>query len=68
MSAGAEIPGDARPRLPRGVRLRSDEARGGHVLLAPERVVRTDAVAVAILQLCDGSRTLDGLVDELCVV
>ena len=68
MSAGAEIAGDARPRLPRGVRLRHDEARGGHVLLAPERVVRADAVAVAVLQLCDGSRTLEALVDELCAV
>jgi pyrroloquinoline quinone biosynthesis protein D len=66
MSAGEEIPGEARPRLPRGVRLRADETRGGHVLLAPERVLRTDAVAVAVLQLCDGTRTLNGLVDELC--
>jgi pyrroloquinoline quinone biosynthesis protein D len=68
MSAGEEISCEARPRLPRGVRLRSDETRGGHVLLAPERVVRADAVAVAILTLCDGTRTLNALVDELCAV
>jgi pyrroloquinoline quinone biosynthesis protein D len=68
VSAGEEIAGDAKPRLPRGVRLRSDEARGGHVLLAPERVVRADAVAVAVLQLCDGTRTLNALVDELCAL
>ena len=30
--------------------------------------MRTDAVAVAVLQLCDGTRTLDALVDELCAV
>ena len=66
MSAGAEISGEARPRLPRGVRLRSDEARGGHVLLAPERVIRADPVAVAVLILCDGARTLIEIVDELC--
>ncbi len=66
MSAGDDISGEARPRLPRGVRLRADEARGGHVLLAPERVVRADPVAVAILERCDGTRTLNQLVDELC--
>jgi pyrroloquinoline quinone biosynthesis protein D len=68
MSAREDISGEARPRLPRGVRLRSDEVRGGHVLLAPERVVRADAVAVAVLKLCDGTRTLNALVDELCAV
>ena len=66
MSAGEDISGEARPKLPRGVRLREDETRGGHVLLAPERVVRADPVAVAVLQLCDGTRTLNQLVDELC--
>jgi pyrroloquinoline quinone biosynthesis protein D len=66
MSEAGQIPGDARPRLPRGVRLRNDEARGGHVLLAPERVVRADPVAVAILERCDGTRTLNELVEELC--
>ena len=66
MSVGAEISGEARPRLPRGVRLRSDEARGGHVLLAPERVIRADPVAVAVLTLCDGARTLDKIIEELC--
>nr|WP_158817785.1 pyrroloquinoline quinone biosynthesis peptide chaperone PqqD [Methylocapsa sp. S129] len=68
MSAGEEISGEARPRLPRGVRLKFDEARGGTVLLAPERVVRADAVAVAILERCDGTRTLNKLVEELCEV
>jgi pyrroloquinoline quinone biosynthesis protein D len=66
MSQADEIPGEARPRLPRGVRLKHDEARGGHVLLAPERVVRADPVAVAILQRCDGTRTLIEIVEELC--
>lgn len=66
MSPAEAISGDARPRLPRGVRLKYDDARGGHVLLAPERVVRADPVAVAILERCDGTRTLNELVDELC--
>jgi pyrroloquinoline quinone biosynthesis protein D len=68
MSEAGAIPGDARPRLPRGVRLKQDEARGGHVLLAPERVVRADAIAVAVLERCDGTRTLDQLVAELSAV
>jgi pyrroloquinoline quinone biosynthesis protein D len=68
MSAADAISGEARPKLPRGVRLKHDEARGGHVLLAPERVVRADPVAVAILERCDGTRTLNVLVEELCAV
>ena len=67
MSAGDEIPASARPRLPRGVRLRQDRVRGGFVLLAPERVVRADPVAVAVLERCDGSRTLTHIVDDLCI-
>jgi pyrroloquinoline quinone biosynthesis protein D len=65
MSAGGDISGEARPRLPRGVRLKRDETRGGHVLLAPERVIRTDPIAVAILERCDGTRSLTQLVEEL---
>jgi len=68
VSGGEEISGEARPRLPRGVRLKNDEKRGGYVLLAPERVVRVDAVATAILERCDGTRSLDRLVEELCAV
>ena len=33
----AAIPADAKPKLPRGVRLTHNEAQGGWVLLAPER-------------------------------
>ena len=59
------IPPDARPRLPRGVRLADSEAHGGKVLLAPERVFKADAVAAAILQHCDGEKTLAEIVDTL---
>ena len=41
----AAIAADARPRLPRGVRLTHNEAQGGWVLLAPERVFKADAIA-----------------------
>jgi pyrroloquinoline quinone biosynthesis protein D len=33
---------DAKPKLPRGVRLTHNEAQGGWVLLAPERVFKAD--------------------------
>jgi pyrroloquinoline quinone biosynthesis protein D len=66
MSAAEDMAATVRPRLPRGVRLSRDEARGGFVLLAPERVVRADPVAAAILERCNGARTLTEIVDDLC--
>lgn len=54
-----------RPRLPRGVRLVNNEAQGGWVLLAPERVFKADAIAVEILKRCTGEATLAEIVDDL---
>jgi pyrroloquinoline quinone biosynthesis protein D len=59
------IASDARPRLPRGVRLVNSEAQGGFVLLAPERVFKPDPIALAILQRCSGDATLAEIVDDL---
>ena len=56
---------DAKPRLPRGVRLVHSEAHGGWVLLAPERVFKADAIAVEILKRCTGEATLAAIVDDL---
>jgi pyrroloquinoline quinone biosynthesis protein D len=56
---------DARPRLPRGVRLVHNEAQGGWVLLAPERVFKADAVAAEIVKRCTGEATLEAIVDDL---
>jgi coenzyme PQQ biosynthesis protein PqqD len=53
------------PRLARGVRLRHDEARGQWVLLAPERVLHPDPVAVEILKRVDGERSIEAIVDDL---
>jgi len=55
----------ARPRLARYVRLTFDEARERHVLLSPETVVVLNATGAAILELCDGERTVDELAAEL---
>ena len=65
MSESATIPPDARPRLPRGVRLAHNEAHGGWVLLAPERLFKADTIAVEILKRCTGEVTFDAIVDDL---
>jgi pyrroloquinoline quinone biosynthesis protein D len=57
--------GDTKPRLPRGVRLTHNEAQGGWVLLAPERIFKADVIAVEILKRCTGETTLDAIVDDL---
>jgi pyrroloquinoline quinone biosynthesis protein D len=56
---------NARPRLPRGVRLVNSEVHGGWVLLAPERLFKADAVAAEILKRCTGDATLGAIVDDL---
>ena len=61
----AAISPDAKPRLPRGVRLTHNEAQGGWVLLAPERVFKADAIAYEILKRCTGEATLAQIVDDL---
>ena len=65
MKDGSSIRDTAVPRLPRGVRLRLDEARGGWVLLAPERILQLDAIAVEILTRVDGQASLAEVVDSL---
>ncbi len=59
------IPPDARPRLPRGVRLVHNEAQGGWVLLAPERVFKADAIAAEVVKRCTGDTTFAAIVDDL---
>jgi len=46
-------------------RLQWEEAQQKHVILYPEGLVELNATAAEILQLCDGSRTLAAIVDEL---
>ena len=53
------------PRLPRGVRLVHNEAHGGWVLLAPERVFKADAISAEILKRCNGETTVAAIVDDL---
>ena len=65
MTEGQAIPPDAKPRLPRGVRLTNSEAQGGWVLLAPERIFKADPIAAEILKRCTGEATFNAIVDDL---
>ncbi|WP_027998105.1 pyrroloquinoline quinone biosynthesis peptide chaperone PqqD [Sinorhizobium arboris] len=53
------ISGSSVVKLARGVRLHEDTVRGQTVLLAPERAMAVDDIAVAIVQALDGERSLD---------
>lgn len=61
----AIIDGASRPRLAPSTMLREDKARGGWIILAPERVFTPDAVAVEVLHLCDGVRTCAEIAQHL---
>jgi pyrroloquinoline quinone biosynthesis protein D len=54
-----------RPRLAPQVRLRFDAARQRHVLLTPETVTLLNDTGAAILELCDGERTVGEILGEL---
>ena len=55
----------SRPVLPRHAKLKFDETRQRWVILAPERVLAPDEIAVEILQLCDGARSVAQIIDQL---
>ncbi|MGG2319925.1 pyrroloquinoline quinone biosynthesis peptide chaperone PqqD, partial [Salmonella enterica] len=56
---------DAVPRFRRGVKLREDRARGGWVLLAPEKAFVPDEIGAEVLQLVDGARSIEAIAVEL---
>ncbi|HRY08195.1 MAG TPA: pyrroloquinoline quinone biosynthesis peptide chaperone PqqD [Hyphomicrobiaceae bacterium] len=56
---------DTKPLLPRHIKLRHDAGRGIWVLLAPERVFTPDPIAVEVLKLCDGQRTVSDIASQL---
>jgi pyrroloquinoline quinone biosynthesis protein D len=55
----------SRPVLPRHAKLKFDETRQRWVILAPERVLAPDDIAVEILQLCDSQRSVAQMIDQL---
>ena len=54
-----------RPRLATGARLSYDDVREEHVLLIPEGAVRLNPTAAAVLELCDGERSVDDIAGAL---
>ncbi|MFF3313570.1 pyrroloquinoline quinone biosynthesis peptide chaperone PqqD [Streptomyces sp. NPDC002952] len=54
-----------RPRAASGVVLRHDRARNNHVLLMPERVVVLQGSAHHVVELCDGTRAVGQIIEEL---
>jgi pyrroloquinoline quinone biosynthesis protein D len=54
-----------RPRLAPHVRLAYDQRRQRHVLLTPETVTLLNGTGAAILELCDGVRTVTEILAEL---
>ena len=67
MAAGRNISVSeaSRPKLPRHAKLKFDETRQVWVILAPERVLAPDEIAVEVLQLCDGVRSVGDMADQL---
>ncbi len=54
-----------RLRFVRGVRLQWDDIRKRHMLLFPEGALVLNPTAAAVLELCDGNRTVSAIVTQL---
>ncbi|MFD7993424.1 pyrroloquinoline quinone biosynthesis peptide chaperone PqqD [Streptomyces mexicanus] len=54
-----------RPALAPALMLRHDAVRGRDLLLLPERVVVLEGHGGTVVGLCDGTRTVEGIVGEL---
>src|SRR5438128_4170680 len=65
MSRNISVSEASRPHLARHARLKFDETRRRWVILAPERVLAPDEIAVEVLQLCDGTRSVEAMIDQL---
>ena len=59
------IAADAVPTLRPGVKFRFDRTRDAWVLLAPERLFLPDEIAVEVLKLVDGARSVAAIIDAL---
>jgi pyrroloquinoline quinone biosynthesis protein D len=53
------------PRFAVGMRFRFDAVRDAWVVLGPERAFVPDTHAVEVLQLVDGARSIEAIVDDL---
>jgi pyrroloquinoline quinone biosynthesis protein D len=64
-AGGAGVAADARPAIPRGLRLQWEAAQEAHVLLFPEGQVLLNGSAAEILRRCDGVRTVAEIVADI---
>tara|TARA_B100000900_G_C20534102_1_gene697608 strand:+ start:206 stop:499 length:294 start_codon:yes stop_codon:yes gene_type:complete len=60
-----KIDENVKPKFPKHVKFRHNKARDEWVILAPERLVKLDSIAVEILQLVDGERKVKEIADQL---
>lgn len=63
---GAQMNPALKPRMVSTVKMKHDATRGTDVLLLPERIVKLNKSAAAILSLCDGSRSVSEIQQHLC--
>ena len=61
----AIVEDSVRPRLAPHARMRFDAARGQHALLSPETVWVINDTGAAIVELCDGRRSVADIQAEL---
>ncbi|MFA5900875.1 MAG: pyrroloquinoline quinone biosynthesis peptide chaperone PqqD [Hyphomicrobium sp.] len=61
----AVITADSKPVMPPYIKMRHDAGRGRWIILAPERLFDPDPIAVEVLKLCDGERSVSTITDQL---
>jgi len=59
------LSGSERPAIAHGMRLQWEPAQEAHVLLYPEGMVKLNGSAGAILERCDGVRTVAEIIADL---
>ena len=55
----------ARPRLAAKARLKWDKLGSRYMILYPERGIVLNKSAASIVKMCDGARSIDGIIAEL---
>ena len=55
----------SKPAMPPYIKLRHDAGRNRWIILAPERLFDPDEIAVEVLKLCDGVRTVGDIAEQL---
>jgi len=65
VSAAGRVDTASVPQLARGVRLRHDPVRDAWVMLAPERVLFPDAIALEVLRRSDGAVGVEAIAEDL---